>query len=570
MSSLSNPRLRLSTGQLVLGALATTVLVALSISSFTSSNKALQLATQANSATTQSTAIIITQRETLVYAVRFSEWLRGTIIRRDLQITRGLLAQRLEVVDSTGASIGSRANLLYLQTLKKSDALVASADPGFLSLDLQKQFRDEGNSIITAIISEGHLLIDEYSRTVGEQIQGFAASQKTASSRNLYLLIMLILIMSILITWTGGRIRNEYRREKILKTIEETRLKEVREELGEAKETVRALTNLNAAENEFVATINHELRTPLTSIIGYVEILKDFSSLENPDEFHKYLDILEKNATVLLDLVESILLLSAIDASNSQDNFRECNLREICRESVTLLHLDIDAKSLQITILSDDAQDYLLLGNPAQLSQVFRNLISNAVKFSPRNSRIQIVLSRESNNDSVNKIRVDVRDEGIGISNAEIGQLFTRFFRASNASESQIPGSGLGLAIVKKIVALHFGEVSVKSALGHGTTMTVKLPLSLSPAEILVLIKRKGVLERAIESISLASEETMLATCHEIGGSIGFYTFIEEGAEILNFLKWIQANPGVDFQLLLSKKEGILEMLRRSLSRISD
>ena len=565
---MANSRYRLDRGQIILATLASLVLVALSVSSFTSSDRALDLATQANSATTQSTAIIISQRETLVFAVKYSEWLHGSIPRRDLQIARALLAQRLAVVDFTGKSLGSRLRPAYLKALRSADEIISSGNSGYLTINLQRKLQAESKPVIDSIISEGHLMIDDYSRTVSLQIKGFATSQGSASTRNLYLLFALILVMSMLTTWTGIKIRSQYRRDRTQNALEDARLKEVRDELGKAKAAVQKLESLNEAKNEFVTTINHELRTPLTSIIGYVEVLKDFSTKEHDGEFHRYLEVVDKNATVLLQLVESILLLSALDASESNVELNDCDLLEICRYAVSLLQLEIDTDGLEVVFQYDESEKYLVQGKSNQLLQVFSNLISNAVKFSPRNSKILVSLRRGLEVDQLGTIFVEVRDNGIGIPETEINRLFSQFFRASNAVESPIPGSGLGLAIVKKIIDLHHGDISVESAVGLGTTMKVSLPVGVSAVEKLISESRVGVLRRAIASISTASTDELIDKCHEIGGALGFYTFLDEGSEVLIFSRWLRANPEAELKTVKMKKAEILAMLRETLLAI--
>ena len=560
-----NSRFRLDRGQVLLAGMASMVLIALSVSSFTSSHRALNLATEANSATTQSTAIIISQRETLVFAVRYSEWLHGAIPRRELQIARALLAQRLAVVDFTGESLGSRLRPAYLNVLRRADETIASANSGYLSIQLRKKLQAASIPIIDTIISEGHLMIDDYSRTVSLQIKGFATSQGSASTRNLYLLFALIFVMSILTIWTGIKIRLQYRNDHLQNALEEVRLKQVRDELGQAKAAVQKLESINVAKSEFVATINHELRTPLTSIIGYVEILKNFSTKEYDEEFHSYLEVVDKNATVLLQLVESILLLSALDASESIAELRDCDLLEKCRYSVSLLQLEIDTDEIEVIFQYDKSDKYLVQGNSRQLLQVFSNLISNAVKFSPRNSKIFVNLRRGLDLEELGTIFVEIRDNGIGIPETEINRLFSQFFRASNAVESTIRGSGLGLAIVKKIIDLHHGDISVESAVGLGTTMKVSLPVGVSTVEKHISESRVGVLKRAISSISSASDEELMGKCHEIGGALGFYTYLHEGSEVFAFSRWLRANPEVELKTLKMRKAEILSMLREAL-----
>jgi signal transduction histidine kinase len=562
------PRLGLNAGQVVLVVIATTLLATLSVSSFTSSNRALDLATQANSASTQSTAIIITQRETLVFAVHLAEWVHGGITRRELQINRALLAQRLQVIDSTGVSIGSRARPSYLLALQQADDLVASGTPGILPVELRAQFEKKAAPIIDAIVAEGHLMIDDYSRTVSLQIKGFADTQKSASSRNLYLLIFLILVMTVLITWIVLTLRTRYKRERLMSKVEEERLEEVRQELGEAQETVRALTHLNEARSEFVSTINHELRTPLTSIIGYVELLKDFSTSEDNQEFHKHLDVISRNAGVLLELIESILVLSALE-SDEPIEVSQCDVLDICKNAISLLQLRIESSHIAVNLKYDESDEYFVEGSRAQLSQVFTNLISNAIKFSPRNSKVDVSLEKITDESGLTWIRIQVKDQGIGIPAQDIGRLFSRFFRASNATDSHIPGSGLGLAIVNRIVALHHGEISVESQVGVGTTMLVDLPVALTAVEKLVMEKREGVLRRAIDAIEAAPVDKLMEVTHEVGGAIGFYTFVNESKEVLDFSRWLKANPDLQEGFILSRRDHLLQMLHDALDRLA-
>ena len=561
-------RLGLNAGQVILIVIATTLLTTLSVSSFTSSNRALDLATQANSASTQSTAIIITQRETLVFAVHLAEWVHGGITRRELQINRALLAQRLQVIDSTGVSIGSRSRPSYLLALQRADNLIASGTPGILPQSIQKEMEKKAAPIIDSIVEEGHLMIDDYSRTVSLQIKGFADSQKSATSTNLYLLVMLVLVMAILITWIALTLRSRYKRERIKSKVEAGRLEEVRNELGEAQETLKALTHLNEARSEFVSTINHELRTPLTSIIGYVDLLKDFSTSEHNQEFHSHLDVMSRNAGVLLELVESILLLSALE-SDEPSEVTQCDLVDVCKNVISLLKLRIDSSHIGVDLYFNEGDEYLVEGNRGQLSQVFTNLISNAIKFSPKNSKVGVTLEKITEADGLTWIRIQVRDQGIGIPAQDLGRLFTRFFRASNAVGSHLPGSGLGLAIASRIVALHQGKISVDSIVGVGTTMNVELPVALTAVERLVLEKRESVLLRAIEAIQAAPLSQLKEVTHEVGGAIGFYTFGKESKEVLDFSRWLKANPDLEEGFILSRRDHLLNTLHEALDRLT-
>ena len=121
----------------------------------------------------------------------------------------------------------------------------------------------------------------------------------------------------------------------------------------------------------------------------------------------------------------------------------------------------------------------MIVADEVQLEQVFTNLVSNAIKFTPSGGRIVVSCRIDAMTDGEPGVNVHVRDTGVGIPGEEIPHLFTRFFRASNATSTAVPGSGLGLAIAYDIVKAHRGYLAVSSELGAGTTITVQLPISV-------------------------------------------------------------------------------------------
>jgi two-component system phosphate regulon sensor histidine kinase PhoR len=136
------------------------------------------------------------------------------------------------------------------------------------------------------------------------------------------------------------------------------------------------------------------------------------------------------------------------------------------------------AQLQNVTIAVDPApEDPEILADEVQLQQVFTNLVSNAIKFTPSGGRIEVGSESHAAADGTRWATISVADTGIGISSEEIDHVFTRFYRASNAMSGAIPGTGLGLAITKDIVARHGGHIDVASTLGAGTTVTVSLPL---------------------------------------------------------------------------------------------
>ncbi|VXB86198.1 Signal transduction histidine kinase [Arthrobacter sp. 9AX] len=246
--------------------------------------------------------------------------------------------------------------------------------------------------------------------------------------------------------------------------------------ISSQQQVVKQLQQLDKAKTDFLATVNHELRTPLTSIMAYLDMIQESTEQPVSPEVHQMLDIVVRNTERLRMLIEDMLSVSR--------NGLEDNLMHLT--PVRLGHtLDLVAGALRplaqlqnVTIAVDPApEDPEILADEVQLQQVFTNLVSNAIKFTPSGGRIEVGSESHAAADGTRWATISVADNGIGISSEEIDHVFTRFYRASNAMSGAIPGTGLGLAITKDIVARHGGRIDVASTLGAGTTVTVSLPL---------------------------------------------------------------------------------------------
>jgi signal transduction histidine kinase/CHASE3 domain sensor protein len=236
-------------------------------------------------------------------------------------------------------------------------------------------------------------------------------------------------------------------------------------------QAVQLLRELDQAKADFIATVSHELRTPLTSISGYLEMLQDGDAGQLPEPAAAMLSIIDRNATRLRNLIEDLLTQSRIDAGRLRLELANVQLRPLLHSVLSAMAPLASASDVKLDLTS--AQDDLSVQADAQqLEQVFTNLISNALKFTPPGGSVLVTLSPAEDDGLV----IEVRDTGMGIPPGESPNLFTRFFRASNAAEAALPGTGLGLAIVQEIVHRHGGAVDIDSELGVGTTVTVWLP----------------------------------------------------------------------------------------------
>jgi signal transduction histidine kinase len=228
-------------------------------------------------------------------------------------------------------------------------------------------------------------------------------------------------------------------------------------------------------KDEFVGLISHELRTPLSSILGYLELMKDDDEHPLSDEQMQFLGVAERNAHRLLRLVGDLLFTAQVESGKFPLEAHDVELEHIVTAAVESARPVATAAEITLIEEHDDAS-LVAHGDPVRLGQAFDNLISNAIKFTPRGGTVTVELVR-SGTDAV----ITVRDTGMGIPEAELDQLFARFFRASTATRNAVPGVGLGLVITKAIVLAHHGEMAVESEEGVGTCFSVTLPLEPVP-----------------------------------------------------------------------------------------
>ncbi|MFY9825039.1 MAG: CHASE3 domain-containing protein [Thermoanaerobaculia bacterium] len=225
----------------------------------------------------------------------------------------------------------------------------------------------------------------------------------------------------------------------------------------------------NRSKDEFLATVSHELRNPLNAIAGWTVILR--SGPADTQACLHAAEVIERNARALTRIVEDILDVSRIVTGKLHIEPRETELTPVVRAAVDAVRPAAEAK--QIRIETDLAPAGPVWGDPDRLQQVIWNLVSNAVKFTPKGGKIEVRLHRADS-----QVEIVVSDDGPGIPEDLLPQVFDRFRQADSSSTRRHGGLGLGLAIVRHLVELHGGTVAVASdGPGRGTTFTVSLPV---------------------------------------------------------------------------------------------
>ncbi|UWX97986.1 HAMP domain-containing histidine kinase [Arthrobacter zhaoxinii] len=232
---------------------------------------------------------------------------------------------------------------------------------------------------------------------------------------------------------------------------------------------VTEMVNALNAREDFVSSVSHELRTPLTSIIGYLDlVLDDEDTSDLPARLLNALQVAQRNAERLLLLV-SDLLTTASGTMHLQRS--ETDVAELVR--IALDSATPRATPIGVALGCDCEEDLHALVDPDRISQVLDNLLSNAIKYSPDGGKVTVRSRREGAN-----LVLEVEDTGIGMSEADQQDVFTKFFRTGQVKKAAIPGVGLGLVITKSIVEAHGGRISFSSAIGVGSTFRVELPVS--------------------------------------------------------------------------------------------
>ncbi|HEX7187906.1 MAG TPA: ATP-binding protein [Actinomycetes bacterium] len=233
---------------------------------------------------------------------------------------------------------------------------------------------------------------------------------------------------------------------------------------------VERLEALDRSKSDFVASVSHELRTPLTSIAGYVEMLLDGDGGPVVDGQREMLGIIGRNTDRLQSLIEDLLTIGKIESGALCAEPSEVPVAPLLRAVEAAMAPAVTAAGLRLDVSA--GEDLVVEGDRGQVEQVLLNLLGNAVKFTPPGGIVTVVAT----DGGPGRVELTVADTGIGVPQQEQGQLFTRFFRASNATQRAAQGAGLGLSIVESIVAAHGGEISLASDEGAGTLVTVRLP----------------------------------------------------------------------------------------------
>ena len=253
---------------------------------------------------------------------------------------------------------------------------------------------------------------------------------------------------------------------------------ERREQLLETERSARAeAERVGKMKDEFLATLSHELRTPLNAILGWSQIIRKGNI--DAARIRQGLDTIQRNVRAQSQLIEDLLDMSRIISGKIRLNVQPVDIKSVIEAALETVRLSAEAKGVQLQTVFDQFIG-VISGDPARLQQIIWNLLANAIKFTPRNGKVQIVLERVDS-----RMEISVIDTGLGIKPEFLPHVFERFSQADGSITRKHGGLGLGLSIVRGLTELHGGTVRVKSdGEGMGATFTVSLPIAAVIPEV--------------------------------------------------------------------------------------
>lgn len=219
---------------------------------------------------------------------------------------------------------------------------------------------------------------------------------------------------------------------------------------------------------QFISVLAHELKAPLGAIEGYLYILRDGIGVDKPEVHKKVVERSLIRLSGMRKLIYDLLDLTRLESGQKRRELAETDVVEAARNSIETMKPEADARNITISLAA--AGETHMLADRGELDIIFNNLISNAVKYNRDNGSVKVEIT-----DKEETIELRVSDTGIGMTEEELGKLFSEFVRIKNEKTRNILGSGLGLSIVRKIAALYNGDISVESVPDKGTTFTVTL-----------------------------------------------------------------------------------------------
>lgn len=312
--------------------------------------------------------------------------------------------------------------------------------------------------------------------------------------------------------------------------LNDRRRLEIQETLANEKRDKQIIEKLNLAKNQFYTNITHEFRTPLTVILGMAEALKDTVKSKKFDATEKSLEMIKRNGNNLLQLINKILDISKIESGNMEVHLTQSNSITFVKYVAESFHPLAKKNKINLTVYSEI--DELIMDYDAnKLASIISNLLSNAIKFTLEYGKIIVHINKITMDDKA-YLFIKVQDNGIGITQADLPNIFKRFYQAGGSISRKNEGTGIGLALTKELVELLEGSINVTSIPQKGTAFTVKFPIT-NAAILEEESKISSILNQPLKPLST---ETIVEEDSNTKG-LPLVLIIEDNHDVAHYLK---------------------------------
>ncbi|MBK6489201.1 MAG: response regulator [Gemmatimonadetes bacterium] len=347
--------------------------------------------------------------------------------------------------------------------------------------------------------------------------------------------LAVLLLSAASLAWAGVNYRERRARRRVAWL--EQAVDERTATLATALSTVAAqadqLRTLDEAKSRFFANVSHEFRTPLSLIIGPVDDLREGRSGELSPIVRRRLEGVQSNANRLLQLVEQILDVARLESGTLHLSAEVRDLLPLLRRMADSFSSLAERRGIRFR-LSCPVGGLRVRYDPDQMEKVVSNLVGNALKFTPGGGEVELRATAEPDGDGGGLAVIEVQDTGPGIAAEFHARVFERFFQVDDSSRRAHEGTGIGLALVRELVELHGGTVTLRSALGEGSTFTLRLPLATGTgavsAEHLAHAPDHGRVEQRASAIPAPARLSAAPDATTV-------LVIEDNAELLEFLR---------------------------------
>lgn len=284
------------------------------------------------------------------------------------------------------------------------------------------------------------------------------------------LLVIISLIVLLLLVFSYFFKHQLNIRTKELRDLVTHQDEEIKRQTQDLLEKNEKLEEVDHLKSIFLASMSHELRTPLNSIIGFTKVLLLGMTGELNEEQQKQLNLIESNSEHLLDLINDILDISKIESGTVQLDYETFNLNSLLEEQIEIMKPLLNGKDIQINV--NMQEEIVCRSDKRRLKQIINNILSNAIKFSEKGI-VKVSLKKKSEK----YFEITVEDQGIGIRQKDLQNLFKPFYQVETVSTKKVEGTGLGLYICKKLTTLLDGDLSILSEFSKGTKVSFHVPI---------------------------------------------------------------------------------------------